>query len=205
MWFKFWIRGERQAHEEEYFWFDKEPDANELKEHLLEWAQSTFTAAECIMTRTGSEQAELPDEKRAELIKQMRYKRRNAEHMLTVLTGKPNLVKHTDECVDYAARTSKSFCIEPCHRLEVGKITEAEYLEEVKGKSKFDTSEQTLRAALRRLVAIEKRATEAQDGMLLDSEASLIAVELAGAVGAAEAALGESVEGVSLVELQARK
>lgn len=153
MWFKFEIFGERQGHDEEYFWFDQEPDANELKEHVREWAATTFTASECMMTRTSCVQTELPEEKRVELIKQTRSKKRYAEHMLTVLTGKPSRPLHTFECLDYAAYTRRNFCIGPCGRLRDGAITEDEYDAEVAGKSRFDTTEEALRARIAELEA----------------------------------------------------
>jgi hypothetical protein len=43
-----------------------------------------------------------------------------------------NLLEHTRECLDYAARTGKTFCIGPCSRLRRREMTAAEYLAEVK-------------------------------------------------------------------------
>jgi hypothetical protein len=42
------------------------------------------------------------------------------------------LLRHTDDCMRYAAQTGKAFCIGPCSRLRVGEMTAAEYLAEVK-------------------------------------------------------------------------
>lgn len=49
------------------------------------------------------------------------------------LAAKPQpLLRHTDECMAYAARTGKAYCIGPCGRLRSGEITAAQYEEEVK-------------------------------------------------------------------------